>query len=244
MLLFGVDGRSTENCFPTPIYSDSKMLKTRLIPYLCAGVFAMSLTACAGVQPVNYSGLASSPQLKQNRDGDTTRVPFAYSAPVIWSRYSKVEIDPVVVYQGSDNQFGDLKAADKEVLANYMEKTFAEKLAKRFDVTKQPDAGSLRVKLTLTGAETTATLAGQVTHFDIAGNLYNGVQAIRGGKAMFGGSVSYAVEVYDGASGQLLKAYVTKQYPNAMNLPAAFGSLGAAKTGLDKGADALVAQLR
>jgi hypothetical protein len=73
--------------------------------------------------------------------------------------------------------------------------------------------------------------------------LCNGVQSIRGGQGAFSGSVSYAVEVYDGASGQLLKAYVSKQYPNAMNLPAAFGSLGAAKTGLDKGADALVAQL-
>jgi Protein of unknown function (DUF3313) len=56
--------------------------------------------------------------------------------------------------------------------------------------------------------------------------------------------VTYSVEVFDGTSGRLLKAYVSKQYPNAMNLPAAFGSLGAAKTGLDKGADALVEQLR
>jgi hypothetical protein len=49
--------------------------------------------------------------------------------------------------------------------------------------------------------------------------------------------------VYDSASGRLLRAYVTKQYPNAMNLPAAFGSLSAARTGMDKGAEALVEQL-
>ena len=70
-----------------------------------------------------------------------------------------------------------------------------------------------------------------------------GVQSVRGGQGAFSGSVSYAVEVYDSGNGRLLKAYVSKQYPNLMNLVAAFGSLGAAKTGIDKGADALVEQL-
>jgi hypothetical protein len=32
---------------------------------------------------------------------------------------------------------------------------------------------------------------------------------------------------------------VTKQYPGAMNILATFGSLTAARTGIDKGADAL-----
>jgi hypothetical protein len=58
------------------------------------------------------------------------------------------------------------------------------------------------------------------------------------------GSVSYSVEIYDAASNLLLKAFVTKQYPNAMNIVATFGSLHAAKTGIEKGADALVASLK
>ncbi|MFP4905919.1 DUF3313 domain-containing protein, partial [Paraburkholderia sp. BR14261] len=141
-------------------------------------------------------------------------------------------------------QFVDLSDSDMDVHAAYMHKTFADTLSKRFDLATQPSPATLRVKLTLTGAEKTTALIGQAMHFDIAGNLYNGVQAIRGGKGAFSGSVSYAVEVYDSASGRLLRAYVTKQYPNAMNLPAAFGSLSAAETGIDKGADALVEQLR
>ncbi|MEX3977952.1 DUF3313 domain-containing protein [Paraburkholderia sp. EG287A] len=202
------------------------------------------LSACAGVQPVAYSSLASSSQLKENRDHDAAQTPFRYAAPVLWSRYSQVIVDPVAVYQGADNQFGDLSDSDKDVLAAYMHKTFADTLSKRFDLATQPSPATLRVKLTLTGAEKTTAVIGQAMHFDIAGNLYNGVQAIRGGKGAFSGSVSYAVEVYDSASGRLLRAYVTKQYPNAMNLPAAFGSLSAAETGIDKGADALVEQLR
>lgn len=219
------------------------MMKTRLTSLLVTGATTLTLAACAGVQPVAYSGLSSTSQMTKNRASDSNKVPYQYTAPVVWSRYTKVTVDPVAVYQGSDNQFGDMKAEDKAALAEYMQKTFSEALSKRFDVTTQTVPDSLRVKLTLTGAETTTPFVGQFTHFDIGGNVYNGVQAIFGGKAAFSGSVSYAVEVYDGTNGRLLKAYVSKQYPNAMNMAAAFGSLGAAKTGLDKGADALVAQL-
>ncbi|WP_321800152.1 DUF3313 family protein [Burkholderia sp. BCC1988] len=139
------------------------MFRTRLIPFFVSSAAALTLTACASVQPVAYSGLASSSQLAQNRDSDAAKVPYRYADQVNWSKYRQVIVDPVVVYAGQDNQFGDLKADDKAALAD---------------------------------------------------------------------------------SPRLLTAYVTKQYPNAMNLPAAFGSLSAAKTGIDKGADALVSQLQ
>lgn len=54
----------------------------------------------------------------------------------------------------------------------------------------------------------------------------------------------YAVEIYDASNNRLLNAYVTKQYPSPWNLGASIGSLSAAKTGVEKGADALVAQLK
>lgn len=219
------------------------MLSKPLFLTLFASVALLALTGCADVQPVPYAGLSASSQMKRNRDDGKQNIPYLYAAPVIWSRYDQVVLDPVVVYEGSDNQFGTMKAADKIELANYMRDTFSQALSKRFDVLKQAAPGRLRIKLTLTGAETTTPFVGQFAHIDIGGNLYDGIQAMRGGKAAFGGSVSYAVEVYDSDSGELLKAYVSKQYPNAMNLPAAFGALAAAKTGLDKGADALVAQL-
>ena len=64
--------------------------------------------------------------------------------------------------------------------------TFAKKLSKRFELTNTP-GGTLRVKLTLTGAVTTTTFAGAFAHFDLAGNVYNGVQAIRGREGAFTG---------------------------------------------------------
>lgn len=201
------------------------------------------MAGCAGVQPVAYSGIDSSSYLKTNTRDTSGRIPYRYSTQVDWRNYTKVIVDPVTIYRGPDNQFGDMHDADKTALADYMKQTFTDKLGKRFTVANAAGPNTMRVKLTLTGAETTTPFLGPVSRFDIAGGLYNGVQAIRGGKGSFTGWISYAVEVYDAPSGRLLDAYVTKQYPNAMNIGASFGSLGAAKTGVDKGADAFLAGL-
>jgi hypothetical protein len=219
------------------------MIGQRAAVSLSAGTLSLLLAACAGVQPVAYSGIDATHQLRPNFGDDRTKVPLAFAIPVEWSHYTQVVLDPATVYQGPDAQFGDMEEKDKSVLASYAQKTFAENLAKHFQLASQAGPGVLRVKVTLTGAERTTPLVGQFMHFDLAGNLYNGVQAVRGGQGAFSGSVSYAVEVYDSRDGRLLKAYVAKEYPNAMNLPAAFGSLSAAKTGLDKGAEKLAAQL-
>lgn len=224
---------------------DNSTMQTIKYPRaLALGLTALSLVGCAGVQPVAYSSLPSAAYLKRNANDETGHIPFNYSTTVNWGSYSKVMVDPVMIYNGADNQFGSIENDDRKELADYLHKAFASKLATRFETATSPTLGTLRVRLILTGAETTTPFLGQFTHIDLGGNLYNGVQAIRGGQSMFGGSVSYAVEIYDASSNKLLKAYVTKQYPNAMNLAAAFGSLGAAKTGIDKGADALLAQLR
>ncbi|HWT99240.1 MAG TPA: DUF3313 family protein, partial [Terriglobales bacterium] len=69
-------------------------------------------------------------------------------------------------------------------------------------------------------------------------------QSVRGGEGLMTGSVLYAVEIYDAETTRLLAAYVTKQYPNAYNVGATMGSLAAAKTGIDKGADALATEVR
>ena len=58
------------------------------------------------------------------------------------------------------------------------------------------------------------------------------------------GYVNFAVELKDAGSNELLLAYVAEQYPNAMNVGATFGSLSAAETGIDKGAEQLLEKLR
>lgn len=220
------------------------MVKSINSRHLLLAVICATLAGCASVQPVAYSGIESSSYLKPDPQDKTGRVPYRYSTQVDWQQYRRFIIDPVVVYRGADNQFGDMKDADKTSLASYMQTTFAEKLRTRFELANDPAPHTLRVKLTLTGAATTTPVIGTLSRFDIAGGLYNGVQTARGKEGALTGSVIYAVEIYDAPTNRLLSAYVTKQYPNPYNIGASVGSLNASKTGIEKGADALVAQLK
>ena len=201
------------------------------------------LAGCAGPDPVADKGLASASYLAPNRQDDADRIPYAYSTPVNWRSYSRAMVEPVTLYRGADNQFGDLSEEDRAELAHEMQAKFAKKLAAQFEITDRPGPNTLRVKLTLTGAETNTPVISTFTHFDLAGSLYNGVQAIRGGEGMMSGSVNYAVEIYDTTTDRLLDAFVAKQYPGAYNVIATLGSLSAAETGLDKGADALLERM-
>ncbi|WP_337013410.1 DUF3313 domain-containing protein [Pantoea sp. AS142] len=206
---------------------------------------AIAVAGCSSTSPVKYSGIESTSRMTPNTAEDSDRIPFRYAAPVNWSQYRSITIDPVEIYSGSDAQFNDLSQEDRRNLADYMKKTFANVLSEKFTVnTSAGNAPSLRLKLTLTGADTTPQVVGTFTKFDLAGGPYNIVQSVRGGRGLMSGYVNYAVEIQDAASGELLLAYVAEQYPNAMNVGATFGSMSAAETGVDKGAEQLLEKLR
>ncbi|HXP96025.1 MAG TPA: DUF3313 domain-containing protein [Telmatospirillum sp.] len=220
------------------------MSKSIMVQRLSAVALCVALAACGTAEPTAYRGIASSSQLRPNTNDESGHIPYSYSTQVDWRSYDKAIIDSVDIYRGADHQFGDMSEGDKASLARTMLAQFFEKLSKRFQITSVPGPNTLRIKLTLTGAATTTPVIGTFTHFDLAGNLYNGVQAVRGGEGMVSGSVIYAVEIFDAPTNRLLNAYITKQYPGAMNIGASMGSLAAAETGIEKGADTLVAQLK
>ena len=215
------------------------------IPYRTATLaLCAALAACSTLQPVPYSGVASSSKLRMNQRDTSGRMPYEYKADINWARYTAFIIDPVVVYNGADNQFEKISDEDKESLAQYMQAEFANKLSKRFRNSVVPGNETLRVKLTLTGAKANTNVLNTMMHFDLLGGPYNAVQAVRNKEGMMSGSVSFAVEIYDSSTNALLGAYVAKQYPNAWNLPAGMGSMAAAEVGVQKGAEQLVAYLR
>jgi hypothetical protein len=211
------------------------------------GLGALALCAiaagCATVTPVPYSEMASSAYMAPDTSDQSGRVPYRYSTSVDWRTYNKVILEPVVIYRGKDHQFGDMSDKDRATLAAYMQTSFADRLRSRFTLVNVRGPNTLRVRLTLTGAVANTPVLGTLSRFDVAGAVYNGVQAARDGEGTMTGSVIYGVEIFDAPSSRLLSAYVTKQYPNAYDIKASVGALAAATTGIDKGADALIAQL-
>jgi len=215
------------------------------IPHRTAALaLCVALAACSTLQPVPYAGVASSSKLRVNQRDTTGRMPYEYKADINWAKYSAAIVDPVVIYNGADNQFEKISEEDKETLARYMQVEFTDQLSRRFRTSVAPGNETLRIKLTLTGAKTNTNVLNTVLHFDLLGGPYNAVQAVRGKEGMMSGSVSFAVEIYDSSTDALLGAYVAKQYPNAWNLPAGMGSMAAAEVGVQKGAEQLLSYLR
>lgn len=207
-------------------------------------VLCSSVAGCTTADPTVYSGLASAPQLQPNTQDETGRTPYRYKGHADWRQYNKIIVDPVTIYNGSDNQFVKIADEDRSLLAAYMQDQFTQKLRTRFAIVNAPSPGTLRLHLTLTGAKDTTPVLGPFSHIDVGGGAINAVQAVRGREGTMAGSVSYAVEIYDAPSNRLLAAYVTKQYPNAMNVGATFSRLEGSKVGIRKGADALLADMQ
>ncbi len=208
---------------------------------LCCGI----LMACAGTHPVNhYQDLASVSKLTSNDGDDSGHIPFRYSAGNSWSGFTGVVLDPVAIYVGADHQFGDTSEADRTTLAAYMQTQFADALQARYALSPAPGPGVLRVHLTLAGIQTSTPVMSTLSKVAPIGLVVNSVQSVRDKQASFTGSVSYAVEIYDGGSNELLLAYIAKQYPLAENIATSFGPLDASRAGVRAGARALLAQLR
>lgn len=209
-------------------------------------VLALGATAtgCAGVTPVPYSQLASSTHLAPNPADSSGRMPYSYSTQVDWRSYNKVILEPVVIYRGPDHQFGDTSEQDREALASYMGTRFAERLRSRFHIVGNREPNTLRVRLTLTGAVLSTPVISTLSRVDVAGVVYNVAQASRDGEGSMTGSVIYAVEIFDASTSRLLRSFVSKQYPSPIDISATVGPLTASKAGIDKGANALMAQLK
>jgi hypothetical protein len=202
-----------------------------------------TIAGCAGTQPVAYTGISSASMLRSNPKDDG-HIPLVYAAPgVDLGRYSTAVIDPVAIYNGPDQQFGDTSLEDKKAIADYAQQQFAKKVASRFKIVSDAGTATLRLHLTLTGIETSAPVLSTVTKVLPISLVANTVQTVRGKEGMFTGSVSFSVEIFDSATNRLLLAYVSKQFPWAEDVTASFGPLDAARAGIRNGADDLLTEL-
>lgn len=161
-----------------------------------------------------------------------------------WSFYKNCILEPAVIYSGSDNQLSKLSETDKTEVATSVQIDFQQSLRNRFALVNTSSVNTLRIRVTLTGVETNTMVLSALTKVTPIGLVSNGIKSFNGEQGRLSGSVTYAVEVYDSASGKLLRAYVTKQYPRAESITSSFGSLDAAEAGAQNGAAILVQQIQ
>ncbi|WP_162530902.1 DUF3313 domain-containing protein [Rhodovastum atsumiense] len=203
-----------------------------------AAVVATCLAATGCTSPVPHQNLASASRLYQV---DNREKPYLYSNPQIpLGRYTKIIVDPVTIYDGHDAQFhsfiGDVSAEDRQIIADYLRAQFVEVLGRTYQVVQTADPATARLHLTLTGIERSTPVLSTVSHLTPVGLAINGALQVADRNGTNFGSVSYAVELSDSTTNDLLYAYVTRQTPDALDVTATIGYLDAAKTGVRIGA--------
>jgi hypothetical protein len=190
-------------------------------------------SGCSTSEPKPFTDLASATDLHQST-GDKRE--YVYKSNVLdLSAYKSFFVQPVVIYHGTDAQFGGMSTEDRKILSDYMQKAFSTALPKpENSLAALPNVA--KVVVTLTGAEASTPVLSTIVRVTPVGLLANAIQAGRGADGTFFGSVTYAVEISDAKSGQLICAYVKKSYPNALDITSSVGYLDAAKTGITKAA--------
>lgn len=207
---------------------------------------ALVLSGCATTEaPVPRTALASAPELVRSPEGGDPRQPYSYrAADTRWDDYSQVMLQPVVLYAGADAQFGDASDDDKRQVMAALRASFETALRRRYTLVDQPGPRTLKLRLTLTGFEKNTPVLSTLTKVLPLGLIRNTIKSANDEQGTLSGSLSYAVEVYDAADDRLLRAFVAKRYPSAMNVGASLGTLDAARTAARDGGLALLHELR
>lgn len=131
-----------------------------------------------------------------------------------------VQVDPTVVYAGSDAQFENVSAEDRRAYAQLMTEALRAELPKSFRLASRAGPGTLRIRLTLIGAKKTTVGVGTVSSVMPLGLVTNAVKSVAGKKGTFSGSILYAAEIFDAQSGALVAAAVRRAAPDALDIRA------------------------
>lgn len=210
---------------------------------LCA---AFVLAGCATPdRPLPRTALASAADLAPSPAGADPRQPYSFRAgDARWNDYTRVLLQPVVLYAGADAQFGDASDDDKRQVMAALRSSFEAALRRRYTIVDEPGPRTLKLRLTLTGFEKNTPVLATLTKVLPIGLIRNSIKSAYDEQGSLSGSLSYAVEVYDASNDRLLRAFVAKRYPGALNIGASLGTLDAARTAARDGGLALLDDLR
>jgi hypothetical protein len=162
--------------------------------------------------------LPSARQMTQDKAGTES---WTYAQPTSrFLRYRTVIVDPTTVYQGADAQFEGIEPADRAKYAQIITDELRSEIAKTFPVPPKAQADTLRLHVTILGAEKTKGGIATATRVTPLGFATSALKSALGKSGTFTGSVLYAVELYDAKTNELLLAAVRRRTPDPLDVPA------------------------
>ena len=171
--------------------------------------------------------LKSSSKMSQDAPGSES---WTYAQPVsVFAKYRTVIVDPTTVYQGPDAQFEGIEYADRARFADIITQELRTELAKTFPAPAGPQADTLRIKVSILGAQRTQGGLATATRVTPLGFATSAVKSALGKKGTLTGSVLFAVEVYDARTNELLIAAVRRRTPDPLDIPATLSTTDTVK---------------
>lgn len=167
-------------------------------------------------------GLKSSSKMEQDKAGSES---WTYAQPRdVFTKYRTLIVDNTSVYNGPDAQFDGIDAADRAKFASIVTDQLRSELAKSFPNPASVQADTLRLKVTLLGAEKTKGGVATATRVTPMGFGLSALKSAMGKGGSFTGSVLFAVELYDARTNELLLAAVRRRHPDPLDVPATLGT--------------------
>ena len=191
-------------------------------------VSLLLLGGCA-TGPVG-SGIPSASKLETHPQDD--RALLYINKDARRSAYSKFIIEPVQVYEGADNGFGDIPMTDRRMVADFAHRELSRVLGEKYAIVDKPGPETMRIKLILVGVEKTNTVMRGLTYGNPMGLAMNLGKGALGKEGNFMGSVTLAGEFEDSQSGTVLAAFLGKIHPFA--LAPSFMTWDAAEAGITR----------
>ena len=155
---------------------------------------------------------------------------WTYAQPIgVFQKYRSLIVDPMTVYQGPDAQFEGIDPADRSKFAAIITQELRSELAKTFPAPALPQADTMRLKITMLGAQRTRGGLATATRVTPLGFATSALKSALGKKGSLTGSVLYAVELYDARTNELLLAAVRRRTPDPLDVPATLSTTDTVK---------------
>lgn len=166
--------------------------------------------------------LKSSSKMAQDKSGSES---WTYAQPrQVFGKYRTLIVDNTAVYNGPDAQFDGIDAADRAKFAGIVTDQLRSELSKSFPNPARVQPDTLRLKVTLLGAEKTKGGLATATRVTPMGFGLSALKSAVGKGGSFTGSVLFAVELYDARTNELLLAAVRRRHPDPLDVPATLGT--------------------
>ena len=172
-------------------------------------------------------GLSSSTRMTQDKPNSES---WTYAQPrSAFAKYRSIIVAPTAVYEGADAQFDGIDPADRHRYAAMVTEELRSEIGKSFALAPQPQADTLRLQVTILGAQSTKGGLATATRVTPIGFASSALKSALGRKGTFTGSLLYAVELYDARTNELLLAAVRRRTPDPLDIPATLSTADTVK---------------